>query len=106
MRCKPYCTLCLPSASSSASSISPPPPTTSPHPGYISWYSNWYKLVKEPKTWADAQKACAEQGGNLASVDMSYDQAFVAIVVQEAGEDVWIGLKRQVGSGGAASRQT
>uniref|UniRef100_A0A8C4F6M3 C-type lectin domain-containing protein n=1 Tax=Dicentrarchus labrax TaxID=13489 RepID=A0A8C4F6M3_DICLA len=49
--------------------------------GYISWYQNCYKLVEEPATWTEAQVACQLQGGNLASIDMSYDQAFVAGVV-------------------------
>uniref|UniRef100_A0A8C7XMZ9 C-type lectin domain-containing protein n=1 Tax=Oryzias sinensis TaxID=183150 RepID=A0A8C7XMZ9_9TELE len=46
--------------------------------GYIAWYLNCYKLVEELATWNDAQDACKKQGGNLASIDMSYDQAFVA----------------------------
>uniref|UniRef100_A0A3Q2YEL3 C-type lectin domain-containing protein n=1 Tax=Hippocampus comes TaxID=109280 RepID=A0A3Q2YEL3_HIPCM len=49
--------------------------------GYISWYRNCYKLVEEPATWDAAQKACEQHGANLVSIDMSYDQAFVAGVV-------------------------
>lgn len=83
-------------ASTSASSIDPPPPTTSPCPsGYISWYHNCYKLVEQPATWDAAQADCRQQGGNLASIDMSYDQAFVAGVVLK-GQDAWIGLRRKV----------
>lgn len=37
-----------------------------------------------------------QEGGNLASVDMSYDQAFLAGVVLN-GMDTWIGLRRRVG---------
>nr|XP_020506487.1 macrophage mannose receptor 1-like [Labrus bergylta] len=79
-----------------SSSIDPPPPTKNPCPaGYISWYMNCYKLVEEKATWEAAQTACAQQGGNLASIDMSYDQAFVAGVVLNGKEDAWIGLKRK-----------
>uniref|UniRef100_A0A8C6S6G1 C-type lectin domain-containing protein n=1 Tax=Neogobius melanostomus TaxID=47308 RepID=A0A8C6S6G1_9GOBI len=63
--------------------------------GYISWYLNCYKLVEEAATWDAAQKACAQTGGNLASIDMSYDQAFVAGVVLQGKADAWIGLKRK-----------
>ncbi|XP_023264465.1 macrophage mannose receptor 1-like [Seriola lalandi dorsalis] len=79
-----------------SSSINPPPPTKSPCPAdYISWYQNCYKLVEEPATWDTAQTACSQQGGNLASIDMSYDQAFVAGVVLQGKADAWIGLKRK-----------
>ncbi|XP_015231842.1 PREDICTED: macrophage mannose receptor 1-like [Cyprinodon variegatus] len=79
-----------------SSSIEPPPPTKSPCPAdYISWYENCYKLVEEPATWDEAQTACEEQGGNLASIDMSYDQAFVAGVVLQGKADAWIGLRRK-----------
>lgn len=36
-----------------------------------------------------------QEGGNLASIDMSYDQAFLAGVVLN-GMDSWIGLRRKV----------
>ncbi|XP_023194031.1 macrophage mannose receptor 1-like [Xiphophorus maculatus] len=79
-----------------SSSIQPPPPTKSPCPAdYISWYQNCYKLIEKPATWDAAQAACEEQGGNLASIDMSYDQAFVAGVVLQGKADAWIGLRRQ-----------
>lgn len=52
----------------------------------------------EPATWDAAQTACVGQGGNLASIDMSYDQAFVAGVVLQ-GQDAWIGLRRKVPCG-------
>ncbi|MEQ2275125.1 hypothetical protein XENORESO_021066 [Xenotaenia resolanae] len=79
-----------------SSSIQPPPPTKSPCPAdYISWYQNCYKLVEDPATWDAAQAACEKQGGNLASIDMSYDQAFVAGVVLQGKADAWIGLRRK-----------
>ncbi|XP_061732556.1 macrophage mannose receptor 1 isoform X2 [Nerophis ophidion] len=79
-----------------SSSIAPPPPTSSPCPaGYISWFLNCYKLVEEPASWDAAQTACRQQGGNLASIDMSYDQAFVAGVVLQGRADAWIGLRLQ-----------
>ncbi|KAA8584470.1 hypothetical protein FQN60_008255 [Etheostoma spectabile] len=79
-----------------SSSIQPPPPTKSPCPaGYISWYQNCYKLVEEHETWDKAQMSCEQQGGNLASIDMSYDQAFVAGVVLQGRADAWIGLRRK-----------
>lgn len=36
-----------------------------------------------------------QEGGNLASIDMSYDQAFLAGAVLN-GMDSWIGLRRKV----------
>lgn len=85
------------SASTPASSIDLPPPTRSPCPqGYTSWYRNCYKLVAAAATWDAAQTACEQQGGDLASIDMSYDQAFVAGVVLQGGADAWIGLRRKV----------
>ncbi|KAM4634074.1 macrophage mannose receptor 1 [Polymixia lowei] len=79
-----------------SSSINPPPPTVNPCPdGYISWYKNCYKLIEEPATWQAAQASCVQQGGNLASIDMSYDQAFVAGVVLQGKADAWIGLRRK-----------
>lgn len=93
----PY--LISPSASTPASSVDPPPPTKSPCPdGYISWFLNCYKLVEQPATWDAAQADCMQQGGNLASIDMSYDQAFVAGVVLQ-GMDAWIGFRRKVLTG-------
>ncbi|XP_035247102.1 macrophage mannose receptor 1 [Anguilla anguilla] len=79
-----------------SSSIPAPPPTSSPCPsGYISWKKNCYKLAEEPKTWEAAQEACEQEKGNLASIDQSYDQAFVAGVVLQGKSDAWIGLRRQ-----------
>lgn len=37
-----------------------------------------------------------KEGGNLASVDMSYDQAFISGAVQQGKTDAWIGLRRMV----------
>uniref|UniRef100_A0A9J8DJE6 C-type lectin domain-containing protein n=1 Tax=Cyprinus carpio carpio TaxID=630221 RepID=A0A9J8DJE6_CYPCA len=86
-------------AFSAASSIPVPPPTSTPcSSGYITWYSSCYKLVSEPKTWEEAQQACVKEGGNLASVDMSYDQAFISAAVQQGKTDAWIGLRRLAGS--------
>ncbi|KAM8872531.1 uncharacterized protein ACB058_004460 isoform 1-T1 [Synchiropus picturatus] len=79
-----------------SSTVEPPPPTKSPCPdGYISWYMNCYKLVEEPATWASARATCEKQGGDLASIDMSYDQAFVAGAVLQGETDAWIGLRRK-----------
>uniref|UniRef100_A0A8C9SL77 C-type lectin domain-containing protein n=1 Tax=Scleropages formosus TaxID=113540 RepID=A0A8C9SL77_SCLFO len=53
-----------------ASSNPEPPPTQNPCPsGYTSWYNNCYKLVEEHKTWEEAQLACEQEKGNLASID-------------------------------------
>ena len=80
-----------------ASNINPPPPTKTPCSAeYISWYNNCYLLVTEPATWEAAQAACLQRGGNLASIDMSYEQAFVSGVVLQGKADAWIGLKRAV----------
>ncbi|KAG7499177.1 macrophage mannose receptor 1-like [Solea senegalensis] len=74
----------------------PPPPTASPCPAeYVPWYQNCYKLVEKPETWEAAQASCQQEGGNLASIDMSYDQAFIALVALQAKADTWIGLRRK-----------
>ncbi|XP_068430349.1 uncharacterized protein [Clinocottus analis] len=79
-----------------SSSVQPPPPTKSPCPdGYTSWYLNCYRLVEAPATWDSARAACEQQGGDLASIDMSYDQAFVAGAVVQGRADAWIGLRRK-----------
>uniref|UniRef100_A0A671RHF0 C-type lectin domain-containing protein n=1 Tax=Sinocyclocheilus anshuiensis TaxID=1608454 RepID=A0A671RHF0_9TELE len=65
-----------------------PPPTSTPCPsGYITCYSSCYKLVSEPKSWEEAQQACVKEGGNLASVDMSYDQNSSLAPLLQAGSD-------------------
>ncbi|CAL8384873.1 unnamed protein product [Gadus morhua 'NCC'] len=82
-----------------SSSVAPPPPTESPcREGYVSWKLNCYRVVERPETWERAQQACAAQGGNLASIDMSYDQAFVSGVVLQGRGDAWIGLRRKSAS--------
>ncbi|XP_030005898.1 macrophage mannose receptor 1 [Sphaeramia orbicularis] len=79
-----------------SSSIKPPPPTKTNCPsGYVSWYQNCYRLVNELATWDAAEAACRKQKAHLASIDQSYDQAFVAGVVLQGGPDAWIGLRRK-----------
>uniref|UniRef100_A0A3B3S2K5 C-type lectin domain-containing protein n=1 Tax=Paramormyrops kingsleyae TaxID=1676925 RepID=A0A3B3S2K5_9TELE len=64
--------------------------------GYTSWYKNCYKLVAEQKTWEEAQALCVQEKGNLASIDHSYEQAFVAGAVLQGKSDAWIGLRVMV----------
>uniref|UniRef100_W5M913 C-type lectin domain-containing protein n=1 Tax=Lepisosteus oculatus TaxID=7918 RepID=W5M913_LEPOC len=79
-----------------SSSIPEPPAPMNPCPaGYTKWRNNCYKLVAEPKSWGMAQAACEAEQGNLASIDQSYDQAFVAGAVLRGRGDAWIGLSRQ-----------
>lgn len=88
--------LALPPTPLSASSIPAPPPTPNPCPdGYTSWYSNCYKLVQQPATWDAALEACRGDTAELASIDSSYEQAFVSgVVVRDL--DAWLGLRRKV----------
>lgn len=53
-------------------------------------------MVESPKSWEEAQAACVKEGGNLASVDMSYEQAFISGAIQEGQTEAWIGLQRTV----------
>ncbi|KAM9307097.1 perlucin-like [Pholidichthys leucotaenia] len=77
----------------------PPPPIKTPcRDDYVPWFQNCYKLIEEPATWDTAREACEKEGGDLASIDMSYDQAYVALVVLRGNSDAWIGLRRQVWS--------
>ncbi|KAK0140766.1 Macrophage mannose receptor 1 [Merluccius polli] len=79
-----------------SSGVGPQPPIENPCPeGYVSWNLNCYRLVQQPDTWERAQQDCVTQGGNLASIDMSYDQAFVAGAVLQGRADAWIGLRRK-----------
>ncbi|XP_063066766.1 macrophage mannose receptor 1, partial [Engraulis encrasicolus] len=72
------------------------PPPKSPCPdGYVSWYKNCYKFVFEPKNWEASLAACQQDGANLASIDMSYEQAFVSGVVVQGKTDAWIGLRKK-----------
>ncbi|XP_037401967.1 macrophage mannose receptor 1, partial [Pygocentrus nattereri] len=78
------------------SQLPAPPATSSPCPSnYVTWYKNCYRLVSEPKTWEEAEAACVKEGGHLASVDMSYDQAFISGAIQQGNTDAWIGLRRK-----------
>lgn len=90
------CSSSLPPHPSSASSIPAPPPTPNPCPdGYTSWYSSCYKLVQQPATWDAALEACRGDTADLASIDSSYEQAFVSgVVVRDL--DAWLGLRRKV----------
>ncbi|KAJ8402327.1 hypothetical protein AAFF_G00368160 [Aldrovandia affinis] len=79
-----------------SSTIPVPPPTTSPcKSGYTSWNNNCYKLVKVHKTWEDAQMECEKEEANLASIDQSYEQAFVAGAVVQGQSEAWLGLRRK-----------
>uniref|UniRef100_A0AAR2KAQ9 C-type lectin domain-containing protein n=1 Tax=Pygocentrus nattereri TaxID=42514 RepID=A0AAR2KAQ9_PYGNA len=82
------------------SQLPAPPATSSPCPSnYVTWYKNCYRLVSEPKTWEEAEAACVKEGGHLASVDMSYDQAFISGAIQQGNTDAWIGLRRKWSDG-------
>uniref|UniRef100_A0AAY4ESJ8 C-type lectin domain-containing protein n=1 Tax=Denticeps clupeoides TaxID=299321 RepID=A0AAY4ESJ8_9TELE len=61
--------------------------------------ARWALVVDEPKPWEEAEAACRKEGGHLTSVDMSYDQAFIAGAVVQGKSDAWIGLRRQEDSG-------
>lgn len=51
--------------------------------------------MQEPATWDAALQTCRQDTANLASIDTSYEQAFVSgVVVQDT--DAWIGLRREV----------
>uniref|UniRef100_A0A8C4SNC7 C-type lectin domain-containing protein n=1 Tax=Erpetoichthys calabaricus TaxID=27687 RepID=A0A8C4SNC7_ERPCA len=79
--------------------IPPPPPSKDCPSGYISWKKNCYLLVEDTDkrtTWLEAQKACEKQKANLASVDHTYEQAFLAGAVLQGRTDAWIGLSRDV----------
>ncbi|XP_034048886.1 macrophage mannose receptor 1-like [Thalassophryne amazonica] len=78
-----------------SSSITPPPTQNPCQEGYTPWYQNCYKLVEEPATWEEAQKACMKERANLASIDTSYEQAYVSLMVLKGNADVWIGLSRK-----------
>ncbi|KAG2466118.1 MRC1 protein, partial [Polypterus senegalus] len=81
-----------------SSDIPPPPPSKDCPSGYISWKKNCYLLVEDidkRTTWLEAQKACEKQKANLASVDHSYEQAFLAGAVLQGRTDAWIGLSRE-----------
>ncbi|KAG7266656.1 hypothetical protein CRUP_028373 [Coryphaenoides rupestris] len=71
-----------------AADIAPPPPGPCPD-GYVSWMLSCYLLVEQPATWERAQRDCELRGDNLASVDMSYDQAFLPASSRTRAASAW-----------------
>jgi hypothetical protein len=62
--------------------------------GAISWNGHHYKLILDPLTWKQAQKACEDNGGHLVIIeDQREQEALVAMLSQTKpipGE-LWIG---------------
>uniref|UniRef100_A0A194ARQ6 C-type lectin 1 n=1 Tax=Sistrurus tergeminus TaxID=8757 RepID=A0A194ARQ6_SISTE len=68
------------------------------------WYAYdqyCYRVIKQLRTWDDAERFCSEQakGGHLVSIESDGEAAFVAQLVAENIKqnkyDVWIGLRIQ-----------
>uniref|UniRef100_A0A098LWY1 C-type lectin n=1 Tax=Pantherophis guttatus TaxID=94885 RepID=A0A098LWY1_PANGU len=73
--------------------------TGADHPCPLDWFSFehfCYKLIKQWKTWADAETFCVQQqnGSHLASIQSWAESAYVANVVSTNVRltSVWIGL--------------
>ncbi|XP_035994263.1 macrophage mannose receptor 1 isoform X3 [Fundulus heteroclitus] len=62
-------------------------------PSWIPYNGHCFSLFRTAKTWSDAQLACSQAGGNLASIRNTEDQSFVISQLGYAATDeLWIGL--------------
>uniref|UniRef100_A0A8C4QFH3 C-type lectin domain-containing protein n=1 Tax=Eptatretus burgeri TaxID=7764 RepID=A0A8C4QFH3_EPTBU len=57
----------------------------------------WVDMISQP--FADARKVCQGNGSEIASLISVYEQAFVSLLAQQAGGELWIGLKRNETNG-------
>uniref|UniRef100_A0A3P9LTA8 Mannose receptor, C type 1b n=1 Tax=Oryzias latipes TaxID=8090 RepID=A0A3P9LTA8_ORYLA len=69
-----------------------PEPTTPT--GYTKIFNDSFKSFPQNMTWDGAQKYCAGDGANLASIKTEWAQAYVELQVAKLKRPVWIGLNK------------
>ncbi|KAG9273994.1 macrophage mannose receptor 1-like [Astyanax mexicanus] len=67
---------------------------------------NWHKLQKQCfkigldlKTWDEATSYCRSLGGDLASITNSLQQAFLTLMMDDGGPDLWLGFNNLADKG-------
>jgi len=65
--------------------------------GWTEYSSSCFKLGRDKKTWADAEKKCVEEGGHLASVGSFGENWSIHMLLKNIQNPVWLG-----GTDGAA----
>jgi hypothetical protein len=50
-------------------------------------------ITGQPKSWDNAQQFCRNDGGNLASINDAFDQAYISLVKTGSINTEWIGFK-------------
>ncbi|KAF3698791.1 Macrophage mannose receptor 1 [Channa argus] len=60
---------------------------------WIPYNGHCFHLVRNKKTWSDAQQACRKDGGDLVSIRNVEDQSFVISQLgYDSSDELWIGL--------------
>lgn len=83
-----------------------PDPAFEPHPeetkndcqGFTNYRNACYRLVKQRRSWFDAEKDCQQHQGHLVSINDQLEYAFLYNFVEEVKEELWIGLRTEKGS--------
>ncbi|KAJ3611261.1 hypothetical protein NHX12_021277 [Muraenolepis orangiensis] len=77
-----------------ASTATTPAPRGGCPPDFTSFQGKCYKVMtgSDKMNWQDARTHCINQGGNLASVLNTREQAFLTMQLQRYPQDLWIGL--------------
>lgn len=68
--------------------------------GYTSFGARCYKFIETAATFANAEAACGDEGGHLASLHAPREESFVRALASGASS-AWLGLRREGSNGGA-----
>ncbi|XP_059828140.1 macrophage mannose receptor 1 [Hypanus sabinus] len=74
-------------------------PTTAPGPNYYQYGNNSYKVITVKLKWQDAQKVCEAEGAQLVSIRNAFENSFMMLEANKAGEKLWIGLNANATAG-------
>lgn len=74
-------------------SENPPPNSFCDDKSYYKYDGSCYKIDTTPRNYADAQEYCRSQGGDLASITDSYNEAFIEYLMYSNDVSAaWIGM--------------
>ncbi|KAI8500552.1 hypothetical protein Bbelb_221180 [Branchiostoma belcheri] len=62
--------------------------------GWWEYSKHRYKLFTDEVTWDQANTRCKKQGANLASINNREENVFIADLIKNAGNHVWVGLRK------------